>query len=326
MVRKPDALSGGAAVLVVAGLLMAFGGAPVAAQTSPWQTIAHWRMDETTGGLMRNSVPNSPDGIWHDIIPGRIGFRGRAYGFNGFSSYVEVPHAPIFDFGTNSIRVTARVRTTMPGTSTGGNDLIKKGYSAKSPLFKMEFYPDGRVSCAFKGTKARTGDMFSLSSVVTRLPPAYRTVECVLDQAAKQARVVVNGVTEATRPADLGPVFNTEPVEIGAYPGSGFYRGTLDEVMIETAACSLAQCPIDGLEYIATYPDLIQTLGADAAAGQAHYLNFGQAEGRIPYGFNPVQYLTNYADLQAAFGSDTQSALTHYIQYGFAEGRTDLAQ
>jgi hypothetical protein len=217
MVRKPDALSGGAAVFVVTGLLMAFGGAPVAAQTSPWQTIAHWRMDETTGGLMRNSAPNSPDGIWHDVIPGRIGFMGRAYGFNGFSSYVEVPHAPIFDFGTNSIRVTARVLTTMPSTSTGGNDLIKKGYSAKSPLF-------------------------------------------------------------------------------------------------------------NGIEYIATYPDLVQAFGADAAAGQAHYLNFGQAEGRIPYGFNPVQYLTNYADLQAAFGSDTQSALVHYIQNGFAEGRTDLAQ
>lgn len=325
MVRKPDASSSGAALFVVAGLLVAFGGAPVAAQTAPWRTIAHWRMDETTGGLMRNSAPKSPNGIWHDIIPGRIGFRGRAYGFNGFSSYVEVPHAPVFDFGTNSIRVTVRVRTTMPGTTTGGNDLIKKGYSASSPLFKMEFYPDGRVSCAFKGTKGRTGDMSSLSSVVT-LPAAYRTVQCVLDQAAKQARVVVNGVTEATQIADLGPIFNTYPVEIGAYPGTGFYRGTLDEVTIETADCSLAQCPIDGLEYIATYPDLIRALGADAAAGQAHYLNQGQAEGRKPYGFNPIQYVTNYADLQAAFGSDTQSALTHYIQYGFAEGRTDQAQ
>jgi Concanavalin A-like lectin/glucanases superfamily len=326
MAKKPDASSGGYVVLVAAGLLAAVGGAPVAAQTTPWRTIAHWRMDETTGDLMRNSVPNSPDGVWHAIIPGRIGFRGRAYGFNGFSSYVEVPHAPIFNFGMDSIRVTVRVRTTVPGTSLGGNDLIKKGYSESSPLFKMEFYPDGRVSCAFKGTKARTGDMFSLSSVVTRLPPAYRTVECVLDQAAKQARVVVDGVTEATRPADLGPIFSTDPVVIGAYPGSGFYRGTLDEVMIQTAACSPAQCPIDGLEYIATYPDLIQAFGADAAAGQAHYLNHGRAEGRVPYGFNPVQYLTNYADLQAAFGSDTQSALVHYIQYGFAEGRTDLAQ
>ena len=137
----------------VAALLMAFGGAPVAAQTSPWQTIAHWRMDETTGGLMRNSAPNSPDGIWHDIIPGRIGFMGRAYGFNGFSSYVEVPDAPIFDLGTNSIRVTARVLTTMPGTSTGGNDLIKKGYAAKL-LFKMEFYPDGRVSVPSRERRA----------------------------------------------------------------------------------------------------------------------------------------------------------------------------
>jgi hypothetical protein len=325
MARKTDAFLGGAAVFVVAGLLAAVGGAPVAAQTAPWRTIAHWRMDETTGGLMRNSAPNSPDGVWHDIIPGRIGFRGRAYSFNGFSSYVEVPHARIFDFGTNSIRVTVRIRTNMPGTSAGGNDLVKKGYSASSPLFKMEYYPDGRVSCAFKGTRARTGDMFSLSRVVTR-PPAYRTVECVLDQAAKQARVVVDGVTEATRPADLGPIFNTEPVVIGAYPGSGYFKGTLDEVRIETAICNLAQCPIDGLEYIASHPDLIKALGADSVAGQEHYLHFGQAEGRVAFGFNPVQYLANYTDLQAAFGNDTQSALVHYIQYGFVEGRTDLAQ
>ena len=81
---------------------------------------------------------------------------------------------------------------------------------------------------------------------------------------------------------------------------------------------------IDGLQYIASHPDLILAFGANAAAGQQHYLNFGKSEGRVHDDFNETQYLANYADLQAAFGSDTSAATIHYIQNGFAEGRSDV--
>jgi hypothetical protein len=132
--------------------------------------------------------------------------------------------------------VTVHVRTSVLGHSKAGDDLIKKGYYASSPgLFKMELYPDGKVSCAFKGPKGYTGDIFSRSSVVT-LPPAtpvYHTVRCVLDQVGKQAAVVVDGVVEGTRRADVGSIRSTDPLVIGAYPGAGFYNGLLDEVMIE---------------------------------------------------------------------------------------------
>jgi hypothetical protein len=79
---------------------------------------------------------------------------------------------------------------------------------------------------------------------------------------------------------------------------------------------------LDGPEYIASNPDLIDALGADAAAGVRHYLDFGWAEGRETDSFDKDDYLDNYPDLRAAFGDDDAATL-HYVQFGYAEGRTD---
>jgi hypothetical protein len=81
----------------------------------------------------------------------------------------------------------------------------------------------------------------------------------------------------------------------------------------------------DGLQYIATHEDLILAIGADEAAGEQHYRNFGRAEGRVADGFDEEQYLANYPDLQAAFGDDDDTATVHYIEHGYEEGRTDEA-
>ena len=72
--------------------------------------------------------------------------------------------------------------------------------------------------------------------------------------------------------------------------------------------CGTWRCDVDGLRYIASYPDLILALGADAAAGQRHFTTNGQLEGRNPCRFDVLAYLARYPDLQAAFGSDVQAA------------------
>jgi hypothetical protein len=76
------------------------------------------------------------------------------------------------------------------------------------------------------------------------------------------------------------------------------------------------------LAYIASYDDLIDALGADAAAGKRHFIRNGYAEGR-GVNFDAEQYVANYADLQAAFGTDHEAAMRHYIDHGHREGRTD---
>ena len=80
---------------------------------------------------------------------------------------------------------------------------------------------------------------------------------------------------------------------------------------------------IDGLQYIASYDDLIRAFGPNSAAGVWHHTTHGQAEGRRIDNFDEITYLNKYPDLRAAFGRDTQAATIHYITYGYFEGRTD---
>jgi len=75
------------------------------------------------------------------------------------------------------------------------------------------------------------------------------------------------------------------------------------------------------LSYIASYADLSAAFGVDAAAGLAHYITNGQAEGRTVT-FNPLAYAASYLDLSSAFGTDQTSAAAHYILSGRAEGRS----
>lgn len=78
----------------------------------------------------------------------------------------------------------------------------------------------------------------------------------------------------------------------------------------------------DGLQYIAGNRDLILAFGPNATAGAAHYVTNGEAEGRDRDAFDEVRYVAQYDDLRAAFGTDYDAATLHFITHGSAEGRT----
>jgi hypothetical protein len=86
----------------------------------------------------------------------------------------------------------------------------------------------------------------------------------------------------------------------------------------------------DGLQYIASYGDLINAFDNQVAAsptpediGATHYIGNGFAEHRAADLFDAAQYLANYGDPQAAFGTNTEAATMQYITNGYFEGRTD---
>ena len=81
---------------------------------------------------------------------------------------------------------------------------------------------------------------------------------------------------------------------------------------------------VDGLRYIASYPDLIAGFQTNADAGISHFLNTGVKEGRT-VSFEPAAYLAKYPDLQVVYGKDLYATTLHYIQQGFAQGRNDNA-
>ncbi len=76
-----------------------------------------------------------------------------------------------------------------------------------------------------------------------------------------------------------------------------------------------------GLNYIASYGDLINAFGNDTEAAKSHYINHGYSEGRALDTFDEWGYLASNNDLMNAFGSDTTEAVKHYISYGNSEGR-----
>jgi arylsulfatase A-like enzyme len=112
----------------------------------------------------------------------------------------------------------------------------------------------------------------------------------------------------------------------GAFLGLPFAKDMPADGLLALASADTkvaATASFDGLQYIASYPDLIRALGANRAAGERHYQQYGRAEGRSQDSFNEQQYLANYADLRAAFGSNVERATIHYITHGYYEGRTD---
>ena len=78
---------------------------------------------------------------------------------------------------------------------------------------------------------------------------------------------------------------------------------------------------IDGLNYIASFSDLIAAYGNNAQAGQTHFLTWGRSENRIS-SFNGLEYVASYRDLINAYGPNNSVKTVldlgaeHFILYG----------
>ncbi len=214
--------------LAIAAAFLA-GATPASASTSP---VALWHMDELSGSVMDDSIGDH-DGALHSVQLGLPGFSGTAYGFTGSSgsggsnSYVSVPSASDLNPGSADVSITVRLKATdtpaMPDW-----DLIRKGYyTTPGGEYKMEYQPTGQASCGFKG---------SITYAELVAGPAlndgqWHTIQCV--KTFSQVKLVVDG-QEFSKTTTVGTIANTDPVVIGAYPGSEFFKGSLDEAVIET--------------------------------------------------------------------------------------------
>jgi hypothetical protein len=82
----------------------------------------------------------------------------------------------------------------------------------------------------------------------------------------------------------------------------------------------------DGLDYIASYGDLIAgyrsagSMHAVQDAGATHFISYGLTEGRTTT-FNGLDYIASYGDLIAAYGANSDAGAYHYIEYGSTEHR-----
>ena len=129
----------------------------------------------------------------------------------------------------------------------------------------------------------------------------------------RAAGVAISGATDST--LKLGNAQVGKPITVVAsYTDGG---GTIEAV---GSSATTAVTP-SGLEYIASYADLIHAFGANAQAGVNHFITNGLSEGRT-VGFDGLKYIASYVDLIGAFGANADAGASHYITNGLAEGRT----
>src|SRR5437660_3880968 len=78
---------------------------------------ALWEMNETSGTTMVDSSGHGNNGTLHSVVLGATGRYGKAYTFNGTSSYVSVPNSASLNPGSANITISFWLKTTHRPTS-----------------------------------------------------------------------------------------------------------------------------------------------------------------------------------------------------------------
>ena len=198
---------------------------PATASTQASQPTALWHMDETSGSTMFDAI-GSADGAIHNVQLGVAGMAGTAYGFNGSSSYVSVPSSPSVAPGSSNMSFTVDLNTGSLPTS-GDYDLFRRG-AYPGDFYKLELLQSGQAWCQFRGD-ANGGTSKGISGGPALNDNQWHTVTCA--KTATQVMLTVDGTTY-TATKNVGSITDTDPLIIGAHPGSDYYNGTLDEASI----------------------------------------------------------------------------------------------
>jgi Concanavalin A-like lectin/glucanases superfamily len=191
--------------------------------------VAFWHMDETSGSVMYDSVA-AHNGTIRSVVLGLPGFAGTAYSFNGSSSYVSVPTANDLNPGSATVTMIVHVNTTSTAPAPPADwDVIRKGlYTTAGGEYKMEWQQSGQASCGFNGS-AGYAELIAGPKINDG---QWHTVQCV--KSATAIKIVVDGQT-FSKAANIGTISNSDPVVLGARPGSDWYKGLIDEAGIQIA-------------------------------------------------------------------------------------------
>ena len=208
-----------------AAALTLLGGAGQAFATGT--LAAQWHMNEAAGATtMADSSGNNNNGTLHNVTAGVTGKVGTAYSFGGSAvkSYAEVPDSPSLNPGTAKINISIWFNTKSLPTS-GDFDLVRKG-DFPGQEYKVELLQGGIINCEFLGTSGHV----VLHGGSGLANGAWHHINCIAGPTG--VKLQLGGKAVASSATVVGSISNTVPVEIGAHPGSDWYKGKLDEVSI----------------------------------------------------------------------------------------------
>jgi hypothetical protein len=186
-------------------------------------TLDTWHMDSTSGGTMVDSTGNHPGTLTSSVtsVAGDTAFPGTGYHFDGVSSKVTIPNAADLNPLAADVHIAFSMRTTKV-PATPDYDLFRKGTSPQQ-LFKIEFQPNGQVSCGFTGSLAST----SIQAGPDLHDGAWHRVACA--KTSSSISLTIDGTTY-TKSKTIGSISNTANMIVASHGSGEFFPGDLDEL------------------------------------------------------------------------------------------------
>lgn len=193
--------------------------------------VGYWRMNELSGSVVHDSAGNH-DGTSKNVTLGQPGHDGTAYGFNGTSSIVRVPHSDDLNPGDADFSYGAWVKfTAVPPPTTF--DVIRKGTSnSNGGDYKLELFRSNnsaRARCYAKGSSGSAG----ITGGNNLNDGQWHQLTCT--RAGSTWQLTVDGTNYSETDA-VGRIANTADVTIGAKPtNEDFFDGLIDDAQITIA-------------------------------------------------------------------------------------------
>jgi hypothetical protein len=200
--------------------------------------IAYWRLNETNGGVARDSV-GGHDGQYFNVSLGEFG-----YNTNDTDTAVEVGTIEGIDFSTFNNDATFSVEAWVNGGSQfNGAGIVTYGYGSGGEQFNLDTGNGGRFRFA-----VRNANNAAFNANGTIYPSnTWQHLVGVCDLPNSVLRLYVNGVQTATAAISGGVQLGTSPISIGSRE-SGFsttynwnFVGRIDEVAIYDYALNASQ-------------------------------------------------------------------------------------
>lgn len=197
--------------------------------------IAYWKMDETSGKTVKDTV-GAHDGIALNTTI-TTGVKGNARDFSGLTNYILVPKDESdFDFtATSKLTISAWIKT---GAGSGLNEIVSK-LENRVPNRGWKFWHDQtNLGFDFANDYTNGSDVIRIFSTpsASLTDNNWHHVAVTYPGSAKNAKIYMDGKeiqTEVKWDHLVSPVINNEPVRIGY--GSTSYTvmdGQIDEVRI----------------------------------------------------------------------------------------------
>ena len=201
----------------------------------PWVDKGFWRMNETSGNVVRDQIRNLDGTAFNAaIVLNSCNAGTPCRSFNGVNSHIRVPYrSAVVDPGFNNLSYGAFIKPMLPRPPNSDDIIHVSGYPAQH--FKLEISEatsPGKTSCGVRGSANQTVEVAGGPDLYDG---KWHKLECrVIHKPSDHLELWVDRVKVASVNGPIGSIVTGKRILLGKHSTveAGRYSGRMDDVRI----------------------------------------------------------------------------------------------